>query len=82
MKKLKVTIQLDMTVPEGWELVQTSEGTPVIRMPGGTYLDLAVEPLYAADPEGNWSGTASDEELEEFLELVDSEEVSYEFVAG
>ncbi|MCZ8252182.1 MAG: hypothetical protein O9318_06910 [Hylemonella sp.] len=82
MKKLKVTIQLDMSVPDSWELVQTSEGTPVIRMPGGTYLDVAVEPLYAADPEGDWSSTESDEELEEFLDMVDSEEVSYEFVAG
>ncbi|MEK9804657.1 MAG: hypothetical protein VW475_14760 [Curvibacter sp.] len=81
MKTLKVTIQLDMSVPDSWELVQTSEGTPVIRMPGGTYLDLAIEPLYAADPEGSWSGTTSDEELEEFLDMVDSEEVSYEFVA-
>ena len=82
MKKLNVTLQLQMTVPDGWELVQTSVGTPVIRMPGGTYLDLAIEPLYAADPEGTWSGTDSDDELNEFLDMVDSEEVSYEFVAG
>ena len=54
----------------------------MIRMPGGTYLDLAIEPLYAADPEGTWSGTDSDDELNEFLDMVDSEEVSYEFVAG
>lgn len=82
MKKLNVTLQLQMTVPDGWELVQTSEGTPVIRMPGGTYLDLAIEPLYASDPEGTWSGTDSDDELNEFLDMVDSEEVSYEFVSG
>ena len=31
MKKLNVTIQLEMTVPDDWELVDTSEGTPVIR---------------------------------------------------
>lgn len=81
MKKLNVTIQLQMSVPDGWELVQTSEGTPMIRMPGGTYLDLAVEPLYTADPEGSWSGTESEDELNEFLDMVDSEEVTYEFVA-
>lgn len=82
MKKLDVTIKLQMTVPDGWELVQTSEGTPVIRMPGGTYLDIAVEPLYAADPESTWSSTESDEELNEFLDMVDSEEVSYELTQG
>ena len=81
MKTLKVTIQLDLSVPDSWELLQTSEGTPVIRIPGGTYLDLAIEPLYAADPEGEWSSTESEEELNEFLDMVESEEVSYEFVA-
>lgn len=80
MKKLNVTIQLQMSVPDGWELVQTSEGMPVIRMPGGTYVDLAVEPLFASNPEDTWSSTENDEELNEFLDMVDSEEVSYEFV--
>lgn len=80
MKKLNVTIQLQMSVPDSWELVQTSEGTPVIRMPGGTYVDLAVEPLFASNPEDTWSSTENDEELNEFLDMVDSEEVTYEFV--
>ena len=79
MKKLNVTIQLQLSVPDGWELVQTSEGTPVIRMPGGTYVDLAVEPLFASDPEDTWSSTENDDELNEFLDMVDSEEVRYEF---
>ena len=30
MKKLRVTLELEMSVPEDWELVNTSEGTPVI----------------------------------------------------
>ena len=35
MKTLKVTIELEMSVPDDWQLVQTSEGTPVIRMADG-----------------------------------------------
>ena len=54
MKKLNVTIQLEMTVPDDWELVDTSEGTPVIKLPDGKFMDIAIEPLFAADPEDLW----------------------------
>ena len=55
MKKLNVTIQLEMTVPDDWQLVETSEGTPVIQMADNKFLDLAIEPLFANDPEDMWS---------------------------
>lgn len=80
MKKLKVTIELEMTVPGDWDIVQTSEGTPVLKLPDGQYLDLAIEPLFADDPEETWRSTDSDETLAQILEMVDSEAVSYEFV--
>jgi hypothetical protein len=80
MKKLKVTIELEMSVPADWDIVQTSEGTPVLKLPDGQYLDLAIEPLFADDPEATWRSTDSDEALAQILEMVDSEAVSYEFV--
>ena len=80
MKKLNITIQLEMTVPDDWELSDTTEGTPVIKLPDGTYLDMAVEPLFASDPEEIWSSTDDDDTLNEILDMVDSEEVHYEFV--
>ena len=81
MKKLNVTIQLEMTVPDDWQLVETSEGTPVIQMADNKFLDLAIEPLFANDPEDMWSSSENDDELNEVLEMVESEEVAYEFVA-
>ena len=81
MKKLNVTIQLEMTVPDDWQLVETSEGTPVIQMADDKFLDLAIEPLFAADPEDLWSSSENEDELNEVLEMVESEEVAYEFVA-
>lgn len=33
MKRLGVTIQLERSVPDDWELAQTSEGTPMIKLP-------------------------------------------------
>jgi len=80
MKKLRVALELEMSVPEDWELVNTSEGTPVLRLPNGTFLDLTVEPLFASDPEETWASTDEDEALNEILDMVDSEVVNYEFV--
>ena len=80
MKKLNVTIQLEMTVPDDWQLVETSEGTPVVQMADNKFLDLAIEPLFANDPEDMWSSSENEDELNEVLEMVESEEVAYEFV--
>ena len=80
MKKLIVTITLEMSVPDDWELFETSEGGQVIKMPDNQFLDIAIEPLFATDPEDNWSTTDSDEELDTILDMVESEDVSYEFI--
>lgn len=81
MKKLNVTIQLEMSVPDDWELVDTSEGTPVLKLPNGTFMDVAIEPLFATDPEETWTSTDDDDVLNDVLDMVDSESVTYEFVA-
>ena len=80
MKKLNVTITLEMSVPDDWELAQTSEGTPVLKLPNGQFMDIAIEPLFATDPEDTWRSTDSDDELNDILDMVESEEVVYEFV--
>jgi hypothetical protein len=80
MKKLSITIQLEMSVPDDWEIATTSEGTQVIRQADGQYLDVAVEPLFATDPEDVWRSTDDEDELEAFLELVESEDVRYTFL--
>ena len=80
MKKLKVTIQLEMSVPDDWELTTTSEGGQVLKLPNAQYLDLAIEPLFATDPEALWSSTEDENVLDDILDMVESEEVTYEFV--
>jgi hypothetical protein len=80
MKKLHVTIKMEMLVPDDWELVETSEGTPVLKLPNGQFLDLTIEPLFAADPEETWTGAEDDDALDSILDMVESEEVAYEFV--
>ena len=80
MKKLHITIQREMSVPDDWELVDTSEGTPVIKLPGGKFMDIAIEPLFATDPEDMWSSTDDEDTLNDILDMVESEAVTYEFV--
>ena len=80
MKKLRVTLELERSVPDDWALLETSEGTPVLALPYGTYLDMAVEPLFASDPEDTWSSTDSDEVLNDILDMVETESVRYEFI--
>lgn len=79
MKKLNVTIQLEMSVPDDWELVQTSEGGQVVKLPDGQFLDLAIEPLFASDPEETWSSTDDEDLLGDIFDMVQSEDVAYEF---
>ena len=80
MKKLKVTIELEMSVPDDWQLADTSEGTPVLQLPNGVFMDIAIEPLFASDPEEIWSSTDDEDTLNDILDMVESEAVTYEFV--
>jgi hypothetical protein len=39
-----------------------------------------MEPLFATDPEDTWSSSDDEAALNEILDLVESEDVAYEFV--
>ncbi len=80
MKKLNITIKLEMSVPDDWELIETSEGGHVVKLPDGQFLDLAIEPMFASDPEETWSSTEDEDALNDILDMIESEEVSFEFV--
>ena len=80
MKKLNVTIKLELSVPDDWELVQTSEGGQVLKLPDNQFMDIAIEPLFTSDPEDTWSSSEDDDVLNDILDMVESEDVVYEFV--
>ena len=80
MKKLNITIKLEMSVPDDWTLVKTSEGGQVLKLPDNQFMDIAIEPLFATDPEETWSNTENDDVLNDILDMVESEDVVYEFV--
>lgn len=80
MKKLHITIQLELSVPDDWELITTSEGGQVLKLPNQQFMDMAIEPLFATDPEETWSSSEDDDVLNDILDMVESEEVTYEFI--
>jgi len=80
MKKLNVTIKLELSVPDDWELVETSEGGQVLKLPNRQFLDIAIEPLFASNPEETWSSSEDEGILNNFLDMIDSEDVAYTFV--
>lgn len=80
MKKLNITIQLEMSVPDDWELAKTSEGGQVLKLPDGIFMDIAIEPLFASDPEETWASTADEDVLNDVLDMIESEDVRYQFV--
>lgn len=77
-KKLYVSIELEMTVPDDWQIVETEEGVGVLKVAEDAYLDLTFEPMIARDPAGTWNNDVSEEFMNDLLDMVDAESVGYE----
>lgn len=77
MKRLSVTIKLELDVPDEWELRKTSEGFEVIQIGEGRYMDISFEPLLSDDLNGMWTDSDDEEFVNALLDMVESEEVGY-----
>lgn len=81
MKNVTVTIQLELEVPDEWELAKTSDGIDVISMGNGQYLDLTFEPMVTDDIEGTWTNSVDEEFMNSLLDTVVTENVNYKITA-
>ena len=77
-KKLAVTIRLEMDVPDSWEVVRTADGVEILQLAPDQFMDLTFEPMVTRDVEGEWSNAVSDEFMDELLDMVESEVVTYD----
>lgn len=41
MKKLTVTIRMEMEVPDTWSVEKTSDGIDILKIADGRYLDMS-----------------------------------------
>jgi hypothetical protein len=77
MKKLQVTITLDMDIPENWTLVDHPDGVPVLTVGDGRYMYMSFLPMFTnqLEPESEWTSECSPAFAEEVVEMVQGEDV-------
>lgn len=78
MKKLTVTIRMEMEVPDTWSVEKTSDGIDILKIADGRYLDMSAEPLIAVDKDGTWSTDYDDDFANHIYDMVSTEDISYD----
>ncbi|MCX7185810.1 MAG: hypothetical protein NTW57_00965 [Methylophilales bacterium] len=84
MKKLQVTITLDMDIPEDWELVEHPDGVPVLTVGNGRYMYMSFLPMFTKglEAESDWTSVCSEKFAAEVVEMVQGEEVEMKLVVN
>jgi hypothetical protein len=84
MKKLQVTITLDMDIPDDWMLVDHPDGVPVLTVGNGRYMYLSFLPMFAKglEPESDWTSVCSEKFAAEVVDMVEDEIVEMNIVVN
>lgn len=84
MKKLQVSITLDMDIPEDWTLLEHADGVPVLNIGDGRYMYMSFLPMFTngLEPESEWSSECSDKFSDEIVDMVKGEDVKMEVVVN
>ncbi len=77
MKKLQVSITLDMDIPEDWTLLEHPDGVPVLDLGDGRYMYMSFLPMFTKElePESDWTSACSDTFSDEIVGMVQGEDV-------
>ncbi len=77
MKRLLVNIQLEMDIPEDWEIVDHPDAIQSIKMPDGQYMYMSFLPMLTKEFKAGaeWNSECPDSFTEEVLDMVLDEEV-------
>ncbi len=80
MKKLVVTIQAELEVPDDWELARHPSGISVLKI-GEHFVDFDLTPLATTsdDPDAEWSD-ADTEVVGQVLDAVTGLDVDLDFI--
>jgi len=84
MKRLQVTINLDMDIPDEWTLIDHPDGVPVLTLADGKYMYMSFLPMFTdeLEPESNWTSECSAKFTEEVVEMVQDEEVEMKIISN
>lgn len=77
MRKLLVTIQVELDIPDTWDLVEHPDEVQAIKMDDGQYMHMSFLPMMTRDfnEDAEWSSECSDEFTEKVLDMVAEEDV-------
>ncbi|MGP1718197.1 MAG: hypothetical protein ACTS9Y_13540 [Methylophilus sp.] len=81
MKKLLVNVQLEMDVPDAWDLVEHPDDVQAIKLEDGRFMYMSFLPMFTEDPKAGaeWSSECTEELSDEILDMVADEEVLMKF---
>jgi len=84
MKKLQVTITLDMDIPDDWMLLDHPDGVPVLTVGNGRYMYLSFLPMFAKglEAESDWTSVCSEKFAAEVVDMVQDEIVEMKIVVN
>lgn len=83
MKKLQVTIMLDMEVPDSWTLFEHPDGLTVLDIGGGKFMDITYIPMTTSEAHSGatWSNAGQDDFISSVLDMIQGEETVMEIVS-
>lgn len=81
MKKLLVAVQVELEVPDSWDLVEHPDEVQAIKLEDGRFMYMSFLPMFTADPKegAEWSSECSEEFSDDLLDMVTDEEVLMKF---
>ncbi|OIQ83217.1 hypothetical protein GALL_349800 [mine drainage metagenome] len=83
MKKLQVTIMLDMEVPDAWTLFEHPDGLTVLDIGDGKFMDITYIPMTTSEAQSGatWSSAGQDEFISSVLDMIQGEETVMEMMS-
>jgi len=84
MKKLEVSITLDMDIPDEWTILEHPDGVPVLNIGDGRYMYMSFLPMFTQElqPESDWTSECSDEFSDDVVKMVQGEDVKMKIVVN
>lgn len=84
MKNIKVTIVLDMEVPDDWEVVDHPDEIQAFKMTDGRCMYMSFLPMFSTEfhEQSTWTDESTDELTNEILEMVTDEHVTMKQVSN
>lgn len=81
MKKLLVTVQVELDIPDSWTLVEHPDEVQAIKLDDGQFMYMSFLPMFTKDPHqgAEWSSECPDAFTESLLDMVADEEVLMKF---